>query len=135
MAREILFKAKRFDNEWVEGYLYIGNDGVYEISRYDKELGIERYTNYVRADTLCQFTGLLDKNGNKIWENDVVKVESGVIGSPFMHGMIGKIIYTECAFFIEPKDKAESRLLFDECAEYEVVGNIFDNPELLGGGE
>lgn len=149
MAREILFKAKRIDNgEWVEGslitgvfcrlgqdipYIFCPSEADYDcFEDFSEENGIFE----VQPDTICQYTGLTDKNGNKIWENDVVKVESGVMGSPFIFGMIGKVVYEECAFFIEPKDINETTYLFaDECAEIEVIGNIFDNPELLGGAE
>ena len=130
MAREILFKAKRIDNgKWIYGN-YAFEDTKGERHFIFQNFGFEYE---VDKDTICQYTGLTDKNGRKIFENDVVKVESGVIGSPFMHGMIGKIVYEECSFWIEPKDKEDSVLLFDECAEYEVVSNIFD--EILGGGE
>lgn len=162
MAREILFKAKRIDNgEWVEGSLvtrkYHNTDEVFEahivFDAYE-QMGVlnfgstpvlisplveEKYDDgcfRVDYNTICQYTGLTDKNGNKIWENDVVKVETYMLGSPFGERMIGKIVYEECAFFVEPKDINKTTYLYaDECAEVEVIGNIFDNPELLGGGE
>ena len=139
MAREILFKAKRIDNgEWVEGYYAVAIDkrGLkqHNILVADHHLGYFKWF-VIDEKTLCQLTGLCDKNGNKIWENDVVKVESDVIGSPFGCGMFGKIEYSDCAFWVVPKILIETTYLFaDECAEIEVIGNIFDNPELLGGG-
>lgn len=130
MAREILFKAKeKYDRVWIEGFLSM-LDGEYFICGRD-DVGL-----FIDESTICQYTGLTDKNGNKIWENDVVKVESDVIGSPFGCGMFGKIEYSDCAFWVVPKILIETTYLFaDECAEIEVIGNIFDNPELLGGGE
>lgn len=133
--REILFRGKNVDNGfWEKGHLYITHLGEYEISRYEPMIEVERFTRIVIPETVGQYTGLTDKNGQKIFEGDIVKVEAEM-GSPFFDDVVGKIVYEECAFFIEPKNPAESIYLFDECAEHEVIGNIHDNPELLGGAE
>lgn len=67
--REILFKAKRLDNgKWVEGYYF-----AKPILNYHCILEGENQWQ-IDPDTLCQFTGLTDKDGNKIWENDIVDV-------------------------------------------------------------
>ncbi len=123
--REILFKAKRIDNgEWVEGYYQ---------KRYD-EIERERYYiflcesnivwEYAEVDinTICQYTGLTDKNGCKIWENDIMK-----------YVWDGK----ECIDVIEYQEPifTYSHSFRWSLYEDEVVGNIFDNPELLEGGE
>ena len=78
MKREILFKGKRVDNgEWIFGDLIKGNVKTYIFYNLPFELKIESNFNIdkfeVHPKTVCQFTGLLDKNGNKIFEWDKVK--------------------------------------------------------------
>lgn len=141
--REILFKAKRIDNgEWVEGYyafidnvhyIYTGslcNGGLYVVA--------ERFE--IDIDTLCQYTGLTDKNGKKIWENDVVKcidknsdsefiavIEFGNSNSFYSWGYQLKHIKGD-----EPNLDILLWIDMEETgATCEAIGNIFDNPELL----
>ena len=141
MAREILFKAKRVDNgEWVEGYafddglvdskrLFVGDLVItdYKGSADDKwNVGINLYE--VFPETLCQYTGLIDKNGKKIWENDVVYARcNGLSGK-------GVVQYERGCFVLKDSKRNRTYSLFGEW-KFRVDGNIFDNPELLGGGE
>lgn len=120
MNREILFKAKRKDNgEWVEGdLLHTRHADVVLVSDFKDQL--------FRCDgnTLCQFTGLTDKNGEKIWENDILELldEDGYFACEWEE---------DTARFVMNGD--EIIVDFDNYWGYqvEVIGNIFDNPELL----
>ena len=133
MNREILFKAKRKDNgEWVEGCIVIDQ------SRFDRfkyriqpiESGV-LYAHPIDPDTLCQYTGLTDKNGKRIWENDIcdrkekypeiVVFNKGDWQLDYSY-VFGKEIHTDAC-----------NLGFYVCERkcVEVIGNIFDNPELL----
>ena len=116
--REILFKAKRINNgEWVVGqYVNTCYPGK------DKETGhfIVVYPNKyheIYTSTICQFTGLCDKNGNKIWENDILKYEWG-------EERIDVVEY-------QPPIFTYSKSMRWSLNKDEVIGNIFDNPELL----
>ena len=78
--REILFKAKRLDNgEWVEGY-YIGPIGVLDVHEICDVHDITGPRVEVDPSTVCQYTGLTDKNGTKIFEGDVVRRETDYYG-------------------------------------------------------
>ena len=138
--REILFKGKRTETgEWVFGCLineiYGGSPVIVNTPYLDDngELEFDYYPVY--TETVCQYTGLKDKNGKKIFEGDIVKAQDNILGSPFDNGITGKVVYEETAFFIEPQNPCESEYLFNECAVYEIIGNIHDNPELLAGGD
>lgn len=144
--REILFRAKRIDSsEWVEGSYHHQTD--YYGDSCDKhyiidgtETDIEGYGEHYEIDpeTLCQYTGLNDKNGNRIWENDIVSLYEKIqdyewkatvkFGNPNWEYNWGwqLVPIGEC-------DMNKDILLWIdmEIASCEVIGNIFDNPELL----
>ena len=144
--RDILFKAKRIsDGQWVEGYLYkqVGvKDRIY--------FAIEGIDNTVKAyevdeSTICQYTGLTDKNGNKIWENDVVRYQFDTDDCIFPNKdtkkRVGKIFFSNFrASFSVAMGRNGSKAINNDLFKYvqngnrvEVIGNIFDNTELLEG--
>jgi uncharacterized phage protein (TIGR01671 family) len=135
--REILFKAKRVDNgEWVEGDLLqviypSGKPTMYSIMEQSPLA-----TNYpVIAETVCQFTGVCDNNGKKIWENDIIfdtyYEKLGVV--KFGMGTFDSGVYRYYGWHYESEGNVDHHELykFDGIVDFEVLGNIFDNPELL----
>lgn len=137
MNSEKLFRGKRVDNdEWVYGYHATQSNHAC----FEREL---KYTSFILKDefmdwglgglaeyevipeTVGQFTGLLDKNGNKIFEGDIVKCRS------LEYGYTNKAVYYN-------EDKARFVLSslgtdydFGEYMTLEVIGNVYDNKELL----
>lgn len=136
MNREILFKAKRIDNgEWVEGqYAYITNP-LAEDGKPIKHLicnGTNIFNDLIDPDTLCQYTGLTDKNGKKIWENDIVKCLKRTEG----YELYQVVWRNEFADFgvepIKPKYGAKYPIGLSDGVtlyghDYRAFGNIFDN--------
>ena len=130
MNDRYLFRAKRKNWKqlpkemwWVEGYLY----GIWE-RRYILWGMINDVPNMVEVDpsNICQCTGLKDKNGKLIWENDVT-LRTSVTGT---HK--GKIIYSSDGSFCQKNfETTFENLLIHSESYFEVIGNIFDNPELL----
>lgn len=132
--REILFKAKRKDNgKWVEGYYIYCRKRHYILPVVNKAVGFdEREDEWVEIvpETLCQYTGLQDKNGRKIWENDILKAH---LDENYPEDITyTKIIWSECRFCAKENHSSDVETLKKWDGEYfEVCGNIFDNPELL----
>lgn len=131
--REILFRGKRIDNgEWAEGWLVIKKDPVLEITycfilAYGKgECFVTWYP--VDPDTVGQYTGMT-KNGKRIFEGDVVRcIRTHCDGK----GVVGHIIFYECCFCVKT---GINRPAMDLCNDFEIIGNIHDNPELMEGRE
>ena len=130
--REILFRGKHTrTGEWVEGLLWKKkyNHNKLFISCFpDKDDNEEIYI--IKPETVGQYTGLTDKNGTKIFEGDIVRVEyTGV--NKGLNG-IAEVIFDKCKFALVWGWHKEIVCLTDFCnVEFEVVGNIHDNPELL----
>lgn len=130
--REILFKAKRIDNgEWVEGCLVIDHSrsNLFEYRMQPVESGV-LYAPPIDPETLCQFTGLCDKNGNKIWENDILMAH---LDEFYPEDTTCETVEWGFAGFVVHEANSTDREYLDkfDLEHYEVVGNIFDNKELL----
>lgn len=176
VMREILFKAKRKnwkelpeEQWWVEGNLILSNDADDDFeaiiipqtnsNMFTKHVGFKEvscdlgFENWYKVDknTICQYTGLTDKNSNKIWENDILQGHGNpkdlvkiVYGKFYVINIetlekIDEVIgwHTE----VIPTDEISKREPFClpmpltdfyiDRSEFEVINNIFDNPELL----
>ena len=132
MNDRYLYRAKRkSDNQWIYGNLIQTDNGVYIIQNYVPQHLIENYE--VDPSTICQCTGLKDKNGNLIWENDICRrilLPTKRIEKNFR---IAYVPYKCCLSAID-LDGSNITFLSDYINnqyEVEVIGNIFDNPELL----
>lgn len=144
--REILFKAKRKDNgKWVEGYYCKLDETTYCISEdYERHpvpthhyILYETMTDWglpnrflqfeIDPDTLCQYTGLTDKNGKRIWENDICDTFENDSKE-----MLRNVVKFEDGCFKVFKEHYLSMYLdcYEE-SDLKVVGNVFDNPKLL----
>ena len=129
--REILFRAKRIDNgEWVEG-LPQKMWGEWHIINSDDE-----NTAYpIVPKTVSQYTGLKDKNGNRIWENDIVRTTKFGKDDGNGHNYAGFDVFVvkwdDGGFALFNKWR-RFNLRTDE-KSYEILGKVFDSPELLKG--
>ena len=139
MNREILFKAKRKDNgEWVEGYYVYCRKRHYILQVLNKAIGFdEREYEWVEVDpgTICQYTGLTDKNGKKIWENDILSIHAYSYDEP-EDDYFGVVTYCKKDACWSLNNNEKYGEIICECfGSYttEIInhGNIFDNPELL----
>lgn len=135
--REILFRGKRLDNgEWVEGNLI-----QYPLSSYFHIMSNHGFDDArcVLPETIGQFTGLTDKNGKKIFEGDIVHAvyQVGYVGCKNIDYGIGVVKY--CASYyggasyqIEIIGDSGSRVFTASLENgVEVIGNVYDNPELI----
>ena len=123
--REILFKAKTISGNWVKGLL-ANKDGKWYISNK----ACMPFAYDVRPETICQFTGLCDKNGNKIWENDILMAH---LDESYPEDVTYETIEWGVAEWVTHEaGRTDREYLYKfDLEHFEVVGNIFDNPELL----
>jgi uncharacterized phage protein (TIGR01671 family) len=129
MEDRYLFKAKRVDNgEWVQGALLLHDaDTATIFNQHPADGSLQGFE--VDRNTACQCTGLKDKNGNLIWENDIVNCLAeeccGYIGwNEDEAGFYFNVLLEDGTY--------EEEHIYDYVDCMDVIGNVFDNPELLG---
>lgn len=124
--REILFRAKKADDgKWIEGF-YAQLKPINGVMGHFINDGNSRAIKIIH-ETVGQFTGLYDKNGKRIFEGDIVFYRYGITNFT--------VIWKNCGFVIENSRYATISATQEavNCLEVEVIGNIYDNPELIKG--
>ena len=128
MEDRYLFKAKRLDNHyWILGFLSVNKTGKYFIRPI---CGSALSSEEVDKNTICQCTGLKDRNGKLIWENDIMVAHLDD-NYPEDKTYI-KVLWRGNGFYTIENVSIDTILIdkFDQ-DYFEVCGNIFDNAELL----
>lgn len=150
MNRDIEFRGKTKDNEWIYGYYHketstsiaLQEYGINEINTHYIHTVIDHLPFKVEVipKTIGQYTGLKDKNGKKIFEGDILRTPAWLYGEEKVcickynqennvNSIIGFGLYTNDAYFKKYQELVEC----DEWDEFEVIGNIYENKELLEG--
>jgi len=130
MSREIKFRALGRDGSWRYGiYPFVSpemSNTIYPIDRFWEVL----ITLRLRRGTVGQYTGLKDKNGKEIYEGDIVNITAPFIKHNPSH--VGQVIYKPAKFLWATTNGGDTYIpdAFED-NEVEVIGNIYENPELL----
>lgn len=132
--REILFRGKRLDNgEWVKGFITAAcarARRLYFIEQPAQDLDDCNHSYEVDFTTVGQYTSMLDKNGNKIFEGDILKFVNDDSETSYYDVAYSE---TDCRWIIRENGSIPDDL-DDFVNKYmSVVGNVYDNPELLKG--
>ena len=126
--RTIKFRGKDIETgEWVYGHFFqrLGHyPAIVEPRPHNTK--VMYFEVAVRAETVGQFSGLYDKNGEEIYEGDIYRYDNPDSINEVSYCIGGGFV----GFDLTPAIHSENRLL-----DVEVIGNIYDNPELLKGGE
>lgn len=128
MEDRYLFKAKRLDNgEQVQGALLLhDSDGAMIFNQHPADGSLQGFE--VDTSTICQCTGLKDRNGNLIWENDIVNCTDAeccgyISWNETEAGFYFNLLFEDGGF--------DEEHIYDYQDCMEVISNIFDSPELL----
>ena len=134
--RQIKFRGKtKVGNEWIYGTTISQGTIKRKANMWYMEVAENKWKG-LQPDSLGQFTGLEDKGGKEIYEGDILYAVNSRIPPFYQNGILyrgmgGKfeVVYLGCGFYLKNKDGHCIEFLSDW--EYEVIGNIYDNPELV----
>ena len=133
MSREILFRAKRIDSgKWVEGDLihtpFVGD--VKTVIYIDN--GYYPHNYEVDPSTVCQYTGLTDRNGAKIFDEDILE---GSLDDDYPENVTRVVVKWDMyGYVLDQEDGSDPDPLDESDVDvWTVRGNVFENPELLKG--
>lgn len=124
--KDIKFKAKRLDNNiWVEGYFYAECGNAYIIENRQEESMLNRNITYeVDPSTVCMFTGLTDKDGKDIFENDILyDKDSGIASAIKWKRHVCGYVYEKAGIF------STTHVFSNHTCFLKVIGNKFDRKE------
>ena len=124
MKRENLYRCKRVDTgEWVEGSL-IGNDVIVgKIVEFEEDYFCTEFWYKVDPETVGQFTGMTDKKGKKLFEGDIYSMGE--------KNILYVVIFDKSQFIGKQVGNRSLAGLEYWKSDIEIIGNIYDNPELL----
>lgn len=142
MKREITFRGKRKNEQWVYGSLVV-SENIAPAIYYEVGKGLVKQLDwcYASPESIGQYTGLTDKNGVKIFEGDIIKTPRGFIGEVVFgraeeecthreHRRKITDVYTTYGWIFKRAD-GYTCAIDDEILQGELLGNITDNPELM----
>lgn len=144
--RENLFRGKKCNGEWTYGYYVQADYSWHDYGKHKEWIVCSACANggwfalqekhAVIPETIGQYTGLTDKNGKKIFEGDICEVTVFTCEGEDKH-FLCEVCFEYSSFIFRDLKRSGLEILFSDIYDFktdvEVIGNVYDNPELIGG--